>query len=166
MTNDERDWRDALSDIHEEIRDVRDDVAAVRSEVSELRKNQEFEKNERIQQKEDHKLLLYEHKEVASEVSRVHNDVDLLKENIRLTALMNERIHDNMGNKIDKLTDKFEKHADQEERDRQELIRTLQDENFQIKRHGTKDLLWAIGISVTIIFGLFGMLWGTGTLGG
>lgn len=165
MTNDERDWRDALSGIHDEIRDVRDDVAQVRSELGELRRSQEFEKAERLQQREDHKLLHFEHKELASEVGGIHNDVDLLKENIRLTQMLNEKTHDVMGDKIDTLTHKFDKHAEQEERDRREVISALKGENFQIRRFATKDIMWLFGVGASIVVSLFGLLWATGAVG-
>jgi uncharacterized protein (DUF3084 family) len=162
MTYEQQEWRDALNGIHEEIRDVRDDVANVRSEVIELKKNQERDQDDRRRSSEDHKNLHSDHEGLKSEVTIIHHDVDLLKENMRLTQVVNEKTHSQLGDKIDLLTHKFDKHAEQEETDRRELIKTLSSEKFQVQVRGKADLLWAVGIAVTVGLTMFGLLWKTG----
>jgi predicted nuclease with TOPRIM domain len=164
MTNEQQEWREVLNGIHEEIRDVRDDVASVRSEVMDLKRNQERDQEDRKRANEDHRSLHLEHRELRSEVTGIHNDVDLLKENIRLTQVLNEKTHDQLGDKVDLLTHKFDKHAEQEELDRRELIKTLSSEKFQVQVRGKADFLWVIGIAVTVGLTMFGLLWKTGVL--
>jgi predicted nuclease with TOPRIM domain len=154
----------ALEGIHEELRDVRDDVAQVRSEVMDLRRNQELEKEERKKAVDDHRALHMEHRSLQTEVAGVHNDVTLLKENMRLTQVLNEKTHDQIGHKVDLLTSKFDKHSEQEELDRRELIKTLSSEKFQIQARGKADFLWVVGIAITVTLTLFGLLWKTGVL--
>ena len=164
--NEPLDWTDALSGIRDEIRDVRGDVAQLRFEVSEIKHGLDEEKSERRAQADDFRTLHADHRELSAEVTIVHNDVDLLKENMRLTQMINDKTHTVTDSKIDRLTIAFEKHAQQEELDRREVIKALKSENFAVRRNGTVDFLWAVGIAVTVGMAMFGMLMATGTVGG
>jgi predicted nuclease with TOPRIM domain len=65
---------------------------------------------------------------------------------------------------IKSLDTRFEKHAEAEEADRRQVISALKSENFQTRRNGKIDFLWAVGIAVTVGLALFGMLAATGTI--
>lgn len=66
---------------------------------------------------------------------------------------------------VENLDNRFGKHAEAEEKDRKDVIKALQGENFQTRRNAKTDFLWAVGIAVTVGLSLFGLLAATGTVG-
>jgi Asp-tRNA(Asn)/Glu-tRNA(Gln) amidotransferase C subunit len=56
-------------------------------------------------------------------------------------------------------------HVAQEDLDRREVIKHMQEQTARIKWEGKTILMWAVGTGVSIVLALFGLLWATGTIG-
>ena len=56
-------------------------------------------------------------------------------------------------------------HVAQENIDRKEVIKHMQESNSRVKWEGKQVLMWLAATGVSIVLALFGLLWVTGTVG-
>jgi hypothetical protein len=56
-------------------------------------------------------------------------------------------------------------HVAQEDLDRREVIKHMQEQTARIKWEGKSILMWAVGTGMSVVLALFGLLWATGTIG-
>ena len=97
----------------------------------------------------------------------VSKDIDNLAAHEREANLYRGHLlegFEKLTNSVTRLDERFEKHAEIDEADRRQVIAALKSENFQVRRNGKIDFLWAVGIAVTVGLALFGMLAATGTI--
>jgi hypothetical protein len=59
----------------------------------------------------------------------------------------------------------LKEHVAQENIDRKEVIKHMQDQAMRIKWEGKSILMWAVGTGTSVVLALFGLLWATGTIG-
>ena len=53
----------------------------------------------------------------------------------------------------------------QENIDRKEVIKHMQEQSLRTKWEGAQVLMWLLATGVSIVLALFGLLWATGTVG-
>jgi len=56
-------------------------------------------------------------------------------------------------------------HVAQEDADRREVIKHMQEQTARIKWESKSVLMWAVGTGTSVVLALFGLLWATGTIG-
>lgn len=74
-------------------------------------------------------------------------------------------IQESTRKEISETKDMLKGHIAQEDIDRREVIKHLRESNIRVKNEGRTVLMWAVGLSVSVVVTLFGLLWATGTIG-
>ena len=59
----------------------------------------------------------------------------------------------------------LKEHVAQENIDRKEVIKHMQEQSLRTKWEGAQVLMWLLATGVSIVLALFGLLWATGTVG-
>ena len=144
-------------DFSDQIGKLHQHISQVSHQVGEVKKGQDDLHKEHMQLRERVDLL-------ERNVSR---DIDNLAAHEREANVYRSHLlegFEKLTNSVTKLDERFERHAEMDEADRRQVIAALKSENFQTRRNGKIDFLWAVGIAVTVGLALFGMLAATGTI--
>ena len=138
--------------------DIRDEIRKVGGKVDILASNHESDRKFLQSLHSDHLRLEGRVKLSEERIQKAQSDLD---RHVEVACVLQESTR----KEISETKDMLRGHIAQEDLDRKEVIKHLRESNIRVKQDGKHTLMWAGGISITVISGLFGLLWVTGNVG-
>jgi hypothetical protein len=141
-----------------ESQDLRDEIRKVGGKVDTLAAMHEDDRKFLQSLHADHLRL---ETRVRMSEERIQSTQSDLNKHIEVACVIQESTRKDVA----ETKEMMKSHIAQEETDRREIIRYLRDQNVHAEQDGKKVLMWAVGLGVSIVITLFGLLWATGAVG-